>query len=230
MCREISWREYALAHRLAARERPARDRPMTLRTSASHFTVLCDRSSLMGDQRRAGDLMRKSLCWTGALEPGWCEPGGANDRTGVTMTAPDGSAARPGNRGPTGSDVTPVSGSARDTDPSAAATAEPSADSDFDDDPLVLTGRLWPTFAARTVVLTPGSALPFAEADWSDALIVIESGELEIETINGLRRRFRAGEILWFAGLGLRVLRAGGAEPTVLKAVSRLPRDRPRPV
>ena len=143
----------------------------------------------MGDQRRAGDLMRNSLCWTVTRKPG-----SANDRLRPTMTTSDCSEGR------TSSD-------------------------DDDDAPLVLTGRLWPTFAARTVVLSPGSALPFAEADWSDALIVIESGELEVETFSGLRRQFGTGEILWFAGLDLRVLRCCGADPTVLKAVSRGRRD-----
>ena len=74
-------------------------------------------------------------------------------------------------------------------------------------------------------MLTPGSALPFVAADWQDALIVVESGELEVETTSGLRRAFGPGVILWFAGLDLRVLRTSGAEPVVLKAVSRRGRD-----
>jgi len=151
----------------------------------------------MGDQRRAGDLMRNSLCWTATRKPG-----SADDDQRTAMTAADGREGRPSNGRHSG--------------------GGPTNSSDDDDDaPLVLTGRLWPTFAARTVVLTPGSALPFAEADWSDALIVIESGELEVETLSGLRQRFGTGEILWFAGLDLRVLRSSGTEPTVLKAVSR---------
>lgn len=97
------------------------------------------------------------------------------------------------------------------------------AEADDDDRPLLLTGRLWPTFAARTVVLIPGSALPYAEADWRDALIVIDSGELEVETGTGLRRRFAAGEMLWFTDLNLRTLRTYGTDPVVLKAVSRRP-------
>jgi hypothetical protein len=129
------------------------------------------------------------------------------------MTAPGGRKGRSTDGRNTGGE----SRSDGETGPGGHAVPD---DSD-DDAPLVLTGRLWPTFAARTVVLTPGSALPFAEADWSDALIVIESGELEVETLSGLRRQFGTGEILWFAGLDLRVLRSCGTEPTVLKAVSR---------
>jgi len=150
--------------------------------------------------------MRKSLCWTGVLNPS-----SADDRPGITMTAADGTSGGTGNGGHPGGDSFTTGDAGTNT----------GCTDDTDNAPLVLTGRLWPTFAARTVVLTPGSALPFAEADWSDALIVIESGELEVETISGLRRRFGAGEILWFAGLDLRVLRSKGADPTVLKAVSR---------
>ncbi|MET0863184.1 MAG: hypothetical protein ABWZ98_02505 [Nakamurella sp.] len=148
--------------------------------------------------------MRKSLCWT------IVKPGPIDDRPGSTMTAADDSGSRAGDDVHAGGD--------------RGRTGEPGREielDDSDDAPLVLTGRLWPTFASRTVVLNPGSALPFAEADWSDALVVIESGELEVETVSGLLRQFRAGEILWFAGLGLRVLRCCGTEPTVLKAVSR---------
>jgi len=163
----------------------------------------------MGDQSRAGDLMRKSLCWTGVLKPG-----SADDRLRITMTVPGGTDDRTRNSEHPGVWI-----------PGAAGGIGECTEDCGDDAPLVLTGRLWPTFAARTVVLTPGSALPFAEADWTDALIVIESGELEVETLSGLCRRFRAGEILWFAGLDLRILRSSGAEPTVLKAVSRAQRD-----
>lgn len=100
------------------------------------------------------------------------------------------------------------------------ADEEPRA-GDGDGAPLVLTGRLWPTFAARTVVLMPGSVLPYAAVDWCDALIVVESGVLEVEAASGVRRLFGAGDILFFAGLDLRALRAGGPEPAVLRAVSR---------
>jgi hypothetical protein len=112
------------------------------------------------------------------------------------------------------------------TEPSPGADG-PKSDPDPDPDagPLVLTGRLWPTFAARTVVLTPGSALPYVEADWRDALIVIESGGLEVETNSGLRRRFAAGDMLWFTHLDLRALRNCGNEPAVLKAVARRQTD-----
>jgi len=158
--------------------------------------------------------MRNSLCWTVT----W-KPGSADDRLRPAMTTPVGREGRSSNDGNCGGK------SRRDGETGPGGHAVPDDTDDDDDAPLVLTGRLWPTFAARTVLLPPGSALPFAEADWTDALIVIESGELEVETVSGLRRQFGTGEILWFAGLDLRVLRSCGIEPTVLKAVSRGRRD-----
>jgi hypothetical protein len=90
-----------------------------------------------------------------------------------------------------------------------------------DDRPLVLSGRLWPSFVAETVVIAPGCQVPFDEAQWRDALVVVESGEVELETTTGQRRRFRSGEMLWLTGLPLRCLRNPGDLPVVLKAVSR---------
>jgi hypothetical protein len=162
--------------------------------------------------------MRNSLCWTGV----W-EPGAADDHLRITMTTAGGKDGRAAIGTRSGGDS--VAGGDPGSNAHATHDTAESQHTDDDDAPLLLTGRLWPTFAARTVVLNPGSSLPFAAADWNDALIVIESGELEVETTSGLRRRFGAGEILWFAGLNLRVLRSHGAEPAVLKAVSRGRRD-----
>ena len=99
-----------------------------------------------------------------------------------------------------------------------------------DQRPLMLSGRAWPSFVAQTVVIGPGCLVPFDETQWRDALVVVESGEVELETTTAIRRRFRAGDMLWLTGLSLRCLRNPGDEPLVLKAVSRrAPRRRPRP-
>ena len=90
-----------------------------------------------------------------------------------------------------------------------------------DGSPLVLSGRAWPSFVAQTVVIAQGCEVPYDESQWRDALVVVESGEVELETTTAQRRRFRAGEMLWLTGLSLRCLRNPCAEPVVLKAVSR---------
>ena len=90
-----------------------------------------------------------------------------------------------------------------------------------DDSPLVLSGRAWPSFVAQTVVIGPDCSVPYDETQWRDALVVVESGEVEVETTSGTRRLFRAGDMLWLTGLPLRCLHNPGDGPLVLKAVSR---------
>lgn len=95
------------------------------------------------------------------------------------------------------------------------------ATAESDDRPLELSGRSWPTLASRTVVIVAGSALDVDETQWRDALVVVESGEVEVETSSGLRHRFGPGQMMWFTGLSLRTLHNFGPEAVVLTAVSR---------
>ena len=81
--------------------------------------------------------------------------------------------------------------------------------------------RVPPSFDARRVVVDPGAARLYDEAEWLDAVVVVERGEIELECSLGGRRRFRAGDVLWLAGLSLRALHCSGSGPAVLLAVSR---------
>ena len=73
----------------------------------------------------------------------------------------------------------------------------------------------------RTVNLPPRGGLDCAAADWADALVVVERGELELECRSGRRARFAAGAVLTMAGLPVRSLRNPGPGPLVLSAVTR---------
>ena len=77
------------------------------------------------------------------------------------------------------------------------------------------------TFQVRRIVVAPGAERPYDESEWKDALVVIESGKLELECRSGTRSRFDRGDVLWLIGLPLRVLRNRGAVPTVLVAITR---------
>jgi|SRR5215211_5132148 len=77
-------------------------------------------------------------------------------------------------------------------------------------------------FSVRRIVVAPGGERPYDEAEWRDAIVVVESGKLELECRSGDCRRFGRGDVLWLIGLPLRVLRNREAVPTVLLAVSRL--------
>jgi hypothetical protein len=85
----------------------------------------------------------------------------------------------------------------------------------------LLGRRLPPTLDRRVVVLPPGGERAYREADWCDALVVVERGEIELEGLSGVRRTFGRGDVLWLAGLPLRALRNPSSEPALLAAVSR---------
>jgi hypothetical protein len=89
-------------------------------------------------------------------------------------------------------------------------------------DRLSFLGRALPrSFVLKVFTLPAGDEEPYREADWADAIVIVEQGVLELECTRGGSREFQRGAILWFAGLPLRTLRNRGPEPVVLTAVSR---------
>jgi hypothetical protein len=84
-----------------------------------------------------------------------------------------------------------------------------------------LVGALPAAFERRVVVVEPGGRRPYDEAEWRDALVAIDSGAIRLEREGQPPRRFRQGDLLSFAGLGLSAIYNPGPEPAVLSAVSR---------
>ena len=83
-------------------------------------------------------------------------------------------------------------------------------------------GRMLPPgFDMRVVVVDPGDTRAYREADWCDALVVVERGNIQLEASGGGRRDFAAGDVLCLVGVSLRALHNRGPEPAVLVAVSR---------
>lgn len=76
-------------------------------------------------------------------------------------------------------------------------------------------------FARRTVVLQAGTSRPYDDAEWHDAIVMIERGTVDLECTAGGRRRFTAGAVLWLTGISLRALHNAGVDPVVLVAVTR---------
>lgn len=76
-------------------------------------------------------------------------------------------------------------------------------------------------FDVRVVTIEPGEERAYDSAEWTDALVGVGRGELELECTRGGRRSFERGSILWLCDLPLRALRNPGAESVVLVAVSR---------
>ena len=79
------------------------------------------------------------------------------------------------------------------------------------------------TLEVRTVRVEPGASLPYEEEAWRDALVTVESGELELVMACGRSCFFQRGDLLWLEGLPLATIRNRGDEPTVLTAASRNP-------
>lgn len=85
----------------------------------------------------------------------------------------------------------------------------------------LLERRLDPAFEKRVIVVAPESLRDYDEAEWRDALVVVERGEIELESAAKHRRTFEAGDVLCLAELPLRALHNRGGETAVLVAVSR---------
>jgi hypothetical protein len=79
----------------------------------------------------------------------------------------------------------------------------------------------------RTITLAPGGERPFDEAEWHDALVLVEQGAVELASATGASWRFATGDMLWLDGLWLRALNNPGAEPARLVAISPTPSPAP---
>lgn len=78
--------------------------------------------------------------------------------------------------------------------------------------------RRW--FIVRHVTIAGGRELAFDAAEWRDAIVVVERGSLEVESLHGDRRTFETGAVLCLDRLPLRRARNVGREPVLLFAVS----------
>jgi hypothetical protein len=76
-------------------------------------------------------------------------------------------------------------------------------------------------FAVRAVAVAPGEDLAYDEAQWRDALVVVQRGEIELRGVSGASRSFRRGDLLWLERVPLAALYNPGAEPAVLLAIAR---------
>jgi len=93
---------------------------------------------------------------------------------------------------------------------------------------LLDRGLGW-SFSLRMTVIAPGGVRAYDESEWRDALVVIERGEIELESEHGSRRRLDRGSVLWLAGLPLRAIHNPASEPALLVAVARrAPGELPR--
>ena len=87
---------------------------------------------------------------------------------------------------------------------------------------LSFLGRQLPSaFTLRVVTVLPGRPRAYQLAEWRDCLVVVESGELELEHVDSSRHQFGPGCLLALDSMPLRWLHAAGPGPVLLSAVSR---------
>lgn len=80
-------------------------------------------------------------------------------------------------------------------------------------------GRGW-----VVAVLRAGDPVDFDQETWRDALVLVQSGALRITCRSGRTVQFAAGAIVYFRGLELATIGAGGGADAVLLALRREPR------
>ena len=78
-----------------------------------------------------------------------------------------------------------------------------------------------PSFVRTVVVIEAGAEHPYRAADWTDAIVAVEQGELWLDGVQGGHVLVRRGDVLWLAPTSLRALRNAGEEPAVLVAIAR---------
>lgn len=96
-----------------------------------------------------------------------------------------------------------------------------------DDSPMSLLGRQLPLpFERRLRVLAPEQTWAYDSAQWRDAIVVVEQGQIELEGLDGRQYCFGRGAVLWLDRLPLRALHNRGSTPAVLVAVTRRAAER----
>jgi FAD/FMN-containing dehydrogenase len=85
--------------------------------------------------------------------------------------------------------------------------------------------RLPRGFERRVVEIAPGDSHVVVPAEWRGVLVLVLAGEIEVVCRGGARGTFIEGDILWLAGLSVRLVRNRAAEAAVLEAWSRPRRD-----
>jgi hypothetical protein len=71
------------------------------------------------------------------------------------------------------------------------------------------------------LVVPPDETVEIAPWYWADTLVIVLSGELELQCRTGCSARFAAGSVLTLAGLSVRAIRNPHPEPLVLQALTR---------
>ena len=78
-----------------------------------------------------------------------------------------------------------------------------------------------PAFVRHSVAIPPGQSLVHHDREWRDALVMLQEGVIDLESVRGSCCRLPPGAIFWPTGLQLRSVHNTGRTPAVLVAVRR---------
>lgn len=81
----------------------------------------------------------------------------------------------------------------------------------------------------RVVTIRPGDSQRFDPADWRDALVVVERGQIVLESVTGRRLACQQGFVGCLADLPLSALHNEGHDVALISAVSRTATSRSAP-
>ena len=85
----------------------------------------------------------------------------------------------------------------------------------------IISGSLPSWLRRRAFTIPPRTAHAYDEAEWRDALVIVERGSVDIEGRSGRRLRLEAGALLSLTHLSIKALHNVGEEPLVLIVISR---------
>jgi hypothetical protein len=91
----------------------------------------------------------------------------------------------------------------------------------MDPDSVFRHDRAIPGCRSTTTTIQAAEAIPYDEADWIGAVVVVLSGRLRLECWSGEGGSFDEGAVLFLTGLQLRQITNPGLEPLVLKTIRR---------
>jgi hypothetical protein len=76
----------------------------------------------------------------------------------------------------------------------------------------------------QRLLIALGKPCLYCADDWTNVLLIVERGQLELEWSGGTRASFEPGDTLCIANLDLRALHAAGQQPTLLVVLKRTSR------
>jgi hypothetical protein len=73
----------------------------------------------------------------------------------------------------------------------------------------------------RLLAIAPGGQRAYDQFEWTGALVVVEHGEVELESLDGCRWPFKRGDVLCLTSVPLRAVHNPGPNVAVLSALAR---------